>query len=309
MHTRTLHKWQHRHDFYIVDAHSERNSLLVILLTVTMMAVEIAAGLIFNSMALLADGWHMGTHAGAIGITFFAYRYARRHADDPGYCFGTGKVGVLGGYTSAIILAMVALLMAGESAQRFFNPRPIRFNEAIIVAGVGLVVNLVSAFILKSSGHHHEDHNHNHDHNLTAAYLHVIADALTSVLAIIALLFGKHFGWIWMDPAMGIVGAVVISRWAYLLIRDTSTILLDNTSDTELSGAIMEVIENDSDNIISDMHLWQISSNKIAAVIALVTHYPKSPAYYKGLLENFKELDHVTVEVNHADGEPCRKIK
>ena len=233
MHIHTLQKWKHRHRYNIEDGHGERNTRRVIVLTLSMMIIEITAGYLFGSMALLADGWHMGTHAVALGITAFAYFYARRHSDNPNYSFGTGKVGVLGGFTSAVVLAVIALLIGVESIQRLFSPHPIRFNEAIAVAFVGLVVNVISAFLLQEKHHHHHGHGHDHDHskkfrdhNLRAAYFHVLADALTSVLAIIALFTGKAFGWIWMDPIMGIVGALIISRWSYGLLVDTGKVLL-----------------------------------------------------------------------------------
>jgi len=259
-------------------------------------------------MALLADGWHMGTHAIALSITAFAYYYARRHAGNPRYSFGTGKVGVLGGFTSAVVLAVIAILMAVESIKRIIFPVEIQFNEAIVVAGVGLGVNIFSAFLLQGGvGHTHErspDNNHHHDHNLRAAYLHVIADALTSLLAIIALLFGKTFGWIWMDPLMGIVGAILISRWSYILLRDTGAILLDSGVEQEKISAIISTIESDADNRVSDIHIWPLGSHQFAAIISIVTHYPKPPEHYKELLTGF-ELEHVTVEVNEVDGDPC----
>lgn len=309
MHIYTLDSWKHKHRFQIGDAQGERNTRRVILLTLMMMVIEISAGMIFGSMALLADGWHMGTHAAALGITAIAYHYARRHSDNPKYTFGTGKVGVLGGFTSAIVLAIVALLMAAESFERLFSPRHIRFDEAIIVAVSGLIVNLISAYILRDrhhhSHHHSPAHQHQRDYNLSAAYLHVLADALTSVLAIIALITGKAFGWIWMDPIMGIVGAAVIVRWSYGLLRNTSKILLDRDVSMKTVSAIYSTIESDSDNRVSDLHIWRIGSNQLAAIISIVTHYPKPPEHYKKLLNNFNELVHITVEVNRCESEPC----
>ena len=306
MHTQTLNKWQHQHQSHNENRTAERNTRRVMWLTLVMMLVEIATGWVSGSMALLADGWHMGTHFFALGITAFAYHFSRKHATDPSYSFGTGKVGVLGGFTSAIVLAVVALLMIVESLGRFFSPEKIMFNEALLVAVIGLIVNLVSALLLKSrshgdcdSGHHH------HDHNLKAAYLHVLADALTSVLAIIALLAGKHMGWVWLDPAMGIVGALVITRWAYGLLRDTSKILLDRDADLEVTESIHSIIESDADNRIADFHLWKINSNRLALVLSIVTHYPKPPDHYKALLNGIKNLSHVTVEVHAAEGSPC----
>jgi len=274
-----------------------------------MMFIEIGSGFAFGSMALLADGWHMGTHAIALGITAFAYYYARRHASSPRYSFGTGKVGVLGGFASAVVLAVVAFLMAVESIKRIIFPVEIQFNEAIAVAVVGLAVNILSAFLLQGGIHHTHEHDsvktHHQEHNLRAAYLHVMADALTSILAIVALLAGKTFGWIWMDPTMGIVGAILISRWSYSLLRDTSTILLDSGMKQEKISSIISTIESDSDNRVSDIHIWPLGSHHFAAIISIVTHYPKPPEYYKELLTGFKELEHVTVEVNEVAGDPC----
>ncbi|RPJ70129.1 MAG: cation transporter, partial [Desulfobacteraceae bacterium] len=236
MHKHTLHRWQHTHRFLPENAHGERATYRVIALTLAMMVVEISAGVAFGSMALLADGWHMGTHAVALGITALAYHFARRHADNPRFSFGTGKVGELGGFASAVVLAVIALIMAVESVQRLLSPLPIRFNEAIAVAVIGLVVNLVSAFMLRDRHRHSHGAGpaHHHDHNLKAAYLHVIADALTSLLAIVALATGKIFGWVWMDPLMGIAGAVIITRWSYGLMKDTGKVLLDRDVDPQL---------------------------------------------------------------------------
>ena len=309
MHIYNLHQWQHSHHFHVDDGHAERNTRRVIVLTICMMIAEITAGIAFGSMALLADGWHMGTHAIALGITVFAYFYARRHADNPQYSFGTGKVGVLGGFTSAVVLAMVASLMVVESIKRLLFPVIIRFDEAIVVAIVGLIVNIISAFLLQG-GHSHThrhslDEDHLHDHNLRAAYLHVMADALTSLLAIVALFTGKAFGWVWMDPAMGIVGALLITRWSYGLLRDTGRILLDSGVTREKMADILSRIESDSDNKVSDIHIWPLGAHSFAVIISIVTHFPKPPEYYKELLAGFEELEHVTVEVNEVGGDPC----
>ena len=228
MHKADLSRWKHPHDFAIDSSVAESRTRIVIFITAAMMVVEIAAGMAFNSMALLADGWHMSTHVAAFVITALAYHFSRKHATNARYTFGTGKMGVLGGFASAIVLAMIALLMAGESVHRVFVPAPIQFNQAILVALLGLVVNLVCALIFKDAHHHHhshgQDHHHekgpeqghpHHDLNLRAAYVHVLADALTSVTAIVALLAGKYFGWTWLDPVMGIVGSAVVGVWAY----------------------------------------------------------------------------------------------
>jgi cation diffusion facilitator family transporter len=312
MHIHTLQKWKHHHRYNIEDGRGERNTRRVIVLTLSMMVIEITAGYLFGSMALLADGWHMGTHAVALGITAFAYYYARRHSDNPNYSFGTGKVGVLGGFTSAVVLAVIALLIGVESIQRLVSPQPIRFNEAIAVAIVGLVVNVISAFLLQEKHHHHHGHGRDHgniktfrDHNLRAAYFHVLADALTSLLAIIALFTGKAFGWIWMDPIMGIVGALIISRWSYGLLVDTGKVLLDRDVNQEAVEEIRSIIESDSDNRVSDLHVWRVGSHQLSAIVSIVTHYPKSPDHYKELLADYDEIAHVTVEVNTSDTEPC----
>jgi cation diffusion facilitator family transporter len=307
MHTHDLKEWQHQHKSNNENRKAERNTLRVMWLTLIMMVIEITTGLISGSMALLADGWHMGTHFFALGITAFAYYFSRKHATDPSYSFGTGKVDVLGGFTSAIVLAVVALLMVVESLQRLFNPENILFNEALIVAVIGLIVNLVSAMLLNDHSHSHGscDGHHHHDHNLKAAYLHVLADALTSLLAIVALLAGKHMGWIWLDPAMGIVGALVISRWAYGLLRDTSKILLDRNGDSEAADRIYSLIEADSDNRIADFHLWMISANKQALILSIVTHDPKPTDHYKNLLKGREKLDHITIEVHVPASEAC----
>lgn len=308
MHTHSLKQWQHQHRSNSENHAAERNTKRVMWLTLIMMIAEIATGWFSGSMALLADGWHMGTHFFALGITAFAYWFSRKHADNPDYSFGTGKVDVLGGFTSAIVLGVVALLMVVESFDRLLNPENIMFNEALLVAIIGLVVNLASALLLNDHTHSHgggDCHHHHHDHNLKAAYLHVVADALTSVLAIIALLAGKHMGWIWLDPMMGVVGALVISKWAYGLMRDTSKILLDSNENQDMTEKIHMLIEADADNRIADFHLWRISSNKQSLILSIVTHYPQAPEHYKSLLKEIKSLAHITIEVNVPASEAC----
>ena len=306
MHIYTLENWQHSHDFSVKNEKGERRTQYVLALTAITMIVEIIAGTVYGSMALLADGWHMATHVAAFMITLFAYSYARKHANNPAYAFGTGKVNVLGGFASAIALAVVALVMLIESLQRIVNPQTIHFNEAIVVASIGLSVNVISAFLLKDDHNHTHQHDHgDHDHNLRAAYLHVLADAMTSVLAIVALVSGKFLGWDWLDPIMGIVGAVIITRWSYGLLKQTSPILLDASIAREYQQAIKETIERDSDNRVSDIHIWKIGANHYAAIIALVTHYPNSMEYYKGLLKSFNKLSHITNEVNECKEAPC----
>jgi len=251
---------------------------------------------------LVADGWHMGTHVAAFVLAALAYSFGRRHAKDVQFTFGTGKVGVLGGFTSAIILSLIALLIAGESIQRFFAPQTIHFREAIFIAAAGLAVNIISAFLIKDEPHHHH-HNHaedghHHDLNLKAAYMHVLADAFTSLGAIAALTAGYFGGWIWLDPAMGLVGTVVILSWAYTLLRDTSSILLDRVpASSDLPVVIRQGVENDGDSVIADLHVWQVGVNQFAAIVSIVAHHPKTPDEYRKALKIHEELVHVTVEV------------
>lgn len=303
MHRETLDAWRHTHTFGTdTPARGERRTRWVIALTATMMVVEITAGFAFGSMALLADGWHMASHTAALGVTAFAYSYARRHAKSERFSFGTGKVGALGGFGSAVALALVAVLVFLESAQRVVSPVPIRFDEAIGVAAVGLVVNLVSALLLRED--HHHDHSHlHHDHNLRAAYLHVLADALTSVFALAALVTGKFLGWIWTDPAMGVVGSLVIARWSYGLLRDTSRVLLDAEIPDAEREAIRAMIESEDDNRVADLHLWRVGPHHLAAIVSVVTHDPKEPEHYKSMLRSRKDVAHVTVEVHRCLGE------
>jgi cation diffusion facilitator family transporter len=313
MHTTNISSWQHRHDFCGEFSSAEKSTRRVLLLTAAMMVIEIAGGLKLHSMALFADGCHMATHVAAFLITVGAYVLARRHAGNAAFSFGTGKIAVLGAFTSAIILGGIALFMAAESVVRLLHPLPIHFNEAIAVACVGLAVNVVSALLLKDHHHHpatehHHDHGHghgrHHDLNLKAAYIHVLADAVTSILAIGALTGGKLLGWVWLDPVMGLVGSAVISQWAYSLIRETHVILLDKEPDSsDLNAEIHKALEGDSDTRIADLHIWQVAANKFAAIISVVTHEPKSPQAYKELLREHEELVHVTVEVNLCVGD------
>jgi cation diffusion facilitator family transporter len=310
MHTYSLDPWQHPHDFAVIQEHGEKRTQQVLIITAVTMLAEIAAGMAFGSMALLADGWHMSTHVAAFLITIFAYRFAKKHTANPAFAFGTGKVSVLGGFTSAIVLIMVALIMLVESGQRILAPQPIHFNEAIGVATLGLLVNIACAFLLQdhhdhTHGHDDTGHHHHHDHNLKSAYLHVLADALTSVLAIAALLFGKYLGWNWLDPLMGIVGALVICRWAYGLVRETGGILLDGSIGSAELAAIQEKIEGVLDNRIADMHVWKVGPAHYAAILSIVTHHPQKIDYYRELLREFTALSHLTVELHTCEGEPC----
>jgi cation diffusion facilitator family transporter len=303
MNPRDLERWTHEHEFCGQYAAAERNTRRVLGLTAVMMLAEVVGGLKLHSMALFADGCHMGTHVAAFVITVGAYAFARRHAKNALYSFGTGKVAVLGAFTSAIVLGIIALFMAGESVNRLLHPLPIHFNEALAVAVLGLGVNVVSAVLLKDSHSHPEHtahahpHSHHHDLNLKAAYLHVLADAVTSVLAIVALTGGKFLGWTWLDPAMGLVGSGVVAQWAYALVRDTTPILLDKEPETcDLSSEIRRAFEHDGATWITDLHIWQLGVNKFAAIISILAEQPKSPAAYKELLAAHGELVHVSIE-------------
>ncbi len=290
----------------------EVRTFIVIGITATMMVVEIAAGIVYGSMALLADGLHMASHAAALSINAFAYVYARKNANNPVYSFGTGKVNALGGFSGAILLAVFSLIMAWESTTRLVSPVEIVFNQAILVAVIGLVVNGISVFILGEQGHNHghdRDHNHaehhheNHqnDHNLRSAYLHVLTDALTSILAIGALLAAKYFGYIWMDPMMGVVGAILIARWSLGLLRSTSHILLDKQAPDEILEKIKEFIEADGVSQIEDLHVWSIGPNIYTAIISINSSAPKTPDEYKALLPHDLGLEHISIEVQKLD--------
>lgn len=305
--------WQHSHDYRLAaQRQSERRTHWVIGLTAVTMVAELIAGTLTGSMALLADGWHMATHVGALSITAFAYYVARRYANSPSFTFGTGKVATLGGYTSAVALGLVALLMAGESVLRLIEPQTVHFREAMIVAWVGLAVNLASAWLLGHGGSHSEhqhatgaENNRHHDHNLRAAYMHVLADALTSVLAIMALWTGASFGWVWMDPLMGIVGALVIGRWAVILLRDTGRVLLDAENNELIGKRIRDLVDAVPDTRIADLHVWRVGPNSQACILSLVTHDPKNINYYKEILSVVPELVHLTIEINHCTPDHC----
>lgn len=290
----------HAHTHVFLGAsHDEnaRRTLWVVLLTVVMMVVEIAAGAITGSMALLADGFHMATHAGALGIAAAAYAYAKRHANSPRYSFGTGKVGDLGGFASALILALVSLGIGVESVMRLLDPAEVQFGTATLIAVVGLVVNIVSALLL-GHGHSHahdHDHHHGHDNNLRSAYVHVIADALTSVLAIAALLAGRYLGWVWLDPVMGIVGAIVIARWAWSLMGVTAGVLLDRT-DEHVAAEIRELVEQPGDARITDLHVWRVGPDAHAAIVSVVGGATTDAEGIRERLKPVHEVSHLTVE-------------
>jgi cation diffusion facilitator family transporter len=299
--------FRHTHNFVPDFSGAERRTRIVIGITAVMMVIEITVGLVSHSMALLADGWHMSTHVIAFLITAMAYYLSRKHSSNAQFTFGTGKIGILGGFSSAVVLAMIALLMAGESAHRLFVPLPIYFNEAIGIASLGLLVNLSCALLLKDTSHHrHQDtHNHASDHrhdlNLRAAYVHVLADAFTSVLAIIALTGGKFAGWSWLDPIMGVVGSGVVFSWAYTLMRDTSGILLDRTPpSSDLPDEIRRAVERDGDSLVTDLHVWQVGTGKFAAIVSIVAHQSKSSDEYRYLLREHEELVHLTIETQHC---------
>ena len=315
MHSHSIDRWTHDHVFLgQKHARNERRTWFVVGLTGVMMVGEIVAGSLFGSMALLADGWHMATHAAALGIAAFAYLFARQHARNSRFTFGTGKFGDLAAFSSAIILAMIAVQIAYESVLRLMQPVPIAYGEAIAVAVLGLVVNLASAWLLRDDhdhhhghshgAHDHDDHDHSHrhphqDNNLRAAYVHVLADAATSVLAIAALVVAMYSQWVWADPAVGIIGSLVIASWAFGLIRDAGSVLLDVSADSNLEGIIRSRIETRGDRV-TDLHLWQVGPGHRAAVISVVSDHPLPPATYKRRLGGLRGLSHVTVEVEHC---------
>jgi cation diffusion facilitator family transporter len=317
MHSHSIDEFRHSHIF-LGAAHerNERKTWTVIAICTAMMIAEVVGGLWFGSVALIADGLHMSTHAGALLIAALAYTYSRRYARDERLAFGTGKLGDLAAFTSAIVLAMIALLIGYESIDRLFNPVPIAFNQAIPIAGLGLGVNLLSAFLLRDEpeGHHghahdarHEhEHEHSpsasfyHDHNLRAAFVHVLADAAVSVLVIIGLVAGRQFGWVWMDAVMGLIATFVILSWSWSLVRSASAVLLDVSPDPALSRVIAARLEQAGDRV-SDLHLWRIGPGHLAAVISLVSDHPNAPGFYKKRLAGLPGLSHVTIEV-----EPCR---
>lgn len=300
--------YRHTHNF-LGAGHDDnaRRTMWVVALTVVMMVGEIAAGYFTGSMALLADGFHMATHAGALGIAAAAYAFARKHAESSAYSFGTGKVGDLGGFASALILGLISLGIGAESVLRLFEPRQVQFGTATLIAVIGLVVNIVSAVLLAGGGHGHDhDHDHAHaharhghahgqDNNLRSAYVHVLADAVTSVLAIVALLAGKYLGWIWLDPVMGIVGAVVIARWAWSLMRDTASVLLDKTDDP-VAEEIRQLLDQSGDLQITDLHVWRVGPEARAAIVSVRGSSDISADDIRDLLKPVHEVTHLTIE-------------
>ena len=320
MHSHSLDQWTHDH-VYLGDKHDrhQRRTLFVVALTAVMMVGEIVAGTLFGSMALLADGWHMATHAAALGIAALAYVFARRQAGNRQFTFGTGKFGDLAAFASAVILGLIAVEIAYESVLRLINPVPIVYAEAIAVAALGLCVNLASVWLLRDSQdhhhhshghrhddpgehghehhhHHHHGHHHHHDNNLRAAYVHVMTDAATSVLAIAALTVAMYSGWVWADPAVGLIGSVVIASWAFGLIKSSGAVLLDVRANEKLERVIRARMEVGEDRV-TDLHLWQVGPGHCAVLLSVVSDKPKQPAVYKRRLAGLKGLSHVTVEV------------
>jgi len=310
MHTKDTSRWNHDHVFAQDRVRpGEKRTLIVVLITAAMMVIEIAAGLVYGSMALLADGLHMASHAAALGITFLAYVIARRLATDERFSFGTGKLNSLAGFASAVLLLGFALIMVTESASRFINPVAISYDRALVVAVVGLLVNGISAWIFSSTPHHHDDHHehehhhghaHHHDHNLRAAYLHVLADALTSLLAIVALLAAKFYGANWLDPFMGIVGAALVARWSYGLICDSAGVLLDRQAGDKTIATIREALESKPGDRVTDLHCWSIGHGIFAADVAIVSDAPKSPDHYRSLVPADLGIVHATIEVHRC---------
>jgi len=316
------------HHVFLGHGHegAERRTWAVIWLCGAMMVLEIAGGLWFGSIALVADGLHMSTHAGALLLAALAYGYARKHCNDPRFSFGTGKLGDLAGFTSAIVLAMISLLIGYEAISRLFAPVPIHFGEAIPIAVLGLAVNAGSVWLLGGDGHDHhghghghddDDHDHDHDHedhhdhahaphaktgrdnNMRAAVVHVIADAMVSVLVILGLLLAKGFGWVWMDPLAGLIGAAVIGSWAYGLVRDTGAILLDMNPDHAMTAAVQKAMETDGDSL-ADLHLWRLGPGHLGAIVSVITPHQRGVGFYRDRLSRFRSLSHVTVEVRQG---------
>ncbi|MEN6468583.1 MAG: CDF family Co(II)/Ni(II) efflux transporter DmeF [Smithella sp.] len=314
MHNEHIELWQHHHVFNVDKKAIEKRTLIVVIITFVTMIAEILFGWISNSMALLADGWHMGTHAFALGISLMAYMAARKYRKDETFTFGTWKIEILGAYTSAVVLGIVGVMMIYSSVERMMNPLNIYYNQALFVAIFGLSVNLVCAIILNRDGHdhehdHHEEHEHSysrHDHedlNLKSASMHVVADVLTSVLAIGALLGAKYFNFKMLDPLMGVVGALLIIRWSFSLLKDTGGILLEREKNHSIVNEIKSEIESDGDSKISDLHIWKVAQNKYACIVSLVTAGDYSAAEYKARLAKLHVLAHVTIEIYN-----CKKI-
>lgn len=319
MHNILIQLWKHNHLFNEEKKSEEKKTLFVTILTLLTMFVEIIAGWFFKSMALFSDGCHMGTHATALGISVVAYILARKYSNDGTFTFGTWKIEILGAYTSSILLGIVGLFVLGISTERFFKPANIQYNSALLVAVIGLIVNLISALILHGNGdreneqhhdhdYHHTQHEHNEhggrdfheDLNLRSAYLHVLADALTSIFAIFALLGAKYLGLNWLDPFMGIVGSILIFRWSIILLKDTSNILLDKEMDIHKSKEITNIMESDGDTKVCDLHMWRVAQNKYAFIISLVATSPLPVDEYKNRVIKLPYIAHLTFEINQC---------
>jgi cation diffusion facilitator family transporter len=322
MHTTDLSAWRHPHVFDSGNPAGERSTRLVMGLTAAMMLVEIAAGWYFNSMALMADGFHMSSHAVAIGLSAFSYAAARRKADDPRFAFGTWKIEVLGGFASAVFLLVIVAMMVYGSVERLLSPQAIQYREATLIAVIGLAVNLVSAWMLGAAHHHHDDghghghdphgaHSHGDDLNLRSAYIHVVTDAATSVLAIVALLGAWFLGWNWLDPLMGVVGAIVVALWAKGLLAQTSKVLLDREMDHPVVDEIRSAIEEPgaaSETRVTDLHVWRVGRASYACAVTVVTHDPLlTPTRVREWISIHEEVVHATIEVHTCPGtaQPC----
>ncbi|MDI6861130.1 MAG: CDF family Co(II)/Ni(II) efflux transporter DmeF [Caldisericia bacterium] len=307
MHQTEIQIFKHHHNFNLEKKSLEKRTFLVVLLTLFTMIVEIITGWIYNSIALFSDGWHMSTHAAALSISLFAYILARKYSNDESFTFGTWKIEILGAYTSAILLGIVGIFILFVSIERIFNPLKINYEYALIVAIIGLLVNLISAFIL---GYDHENYTisedkdneahqlHKKDLNLRSAYLHVVADAMTSFFAILALLGVKYYNWKILDPIVGVIGSILIFRWTYLLIKDSSGILLDRETNSKIIKEITEKIESDGDSKICDLHLLRVSQNKYACILSIIAKNPSSVDDYKKRLKDIEELVHLNIEIN-----------
>ncbi|MEO8153349.1 MAG: CDF family Co(II)/Ni(II) efflux transporter DmeF [Rhizobacter sp.] len=323
-HSHDLRPWQHAHVFDAGNRRGERRTHWVLVITLLTMAIEIVAGWWTGSMALLADGWHMGTHALALGVAAGAYYLARRHAGDTRYAFGTWKIEVLGGFASAMVLGLVGVGIVFESLGRLWKAEPIEAQAALIVAVSGLIVNIVSAWLLHGAqegdehahhdhAHHKHEHRHEHEHaahggkdlNLRAAYAHVLADALTSVFAIAALSAALWLRWTWLDPLVGVIGAVVIAVWAWGLMRQSAAVLLDREMDHPLTQSVRTALESDGDAKVADLHLWRVGRESFAAVVCIVADAPLPPSVYRERLATYKELAHVSIEVNRCPHPPA----
>ncbi len=318
-HTHDLSPWQHSHRFDVGNRRGEARTRWVLAITIVTMVIEIVAGWWTGSMALLADGWHMGTHALALGVAAVAYAMARKHAEDTRFSFSTWKIEVLGSFASALVLGIVAVGILGESVLRLWRAEPIAIETALLVAVVGLVVNLASAWLLRAGDaphghdhdaaheeeHHHHDH-HGHDMNLRAAYVHVLADALTSVLAIGALAGALWMGWWWLDPVVGVLGAGVIGLWSIGLMRESTAVLLDREMDHPLAREIREDIESDGDAKVADLHVWRVGRTQFAAIACVVADAPLAPAVYRERLARHDELVHLSLEVNRCPNAQAR---